>query len=307
MLSEGGRPLKHWEYLAGPEAGGGQLGPPVWAGTGDFPYTNGGNARSVMFSAAAPPPGVVGAPYGYSFVASGTPSPTFTLESGSLPPGMTLDQGGVLSGTPQTSGTYSFVVKASNSDGPGTLTEALTLTVGVAPTVKKISPKKGAVAGGSSVKITGAAFTGATNVMFGSAQASSFVVNSPTSITAVAPAGAGTVDVTVTTTSGASGVSSKDRYTYEPEPLTVTGVTPGTGPIAGGTTVTVTGSGFALGNATTFTFSGKEAATAVNCASTTTCTLITPAAKKAGTISVIAAVGKTKSKKSSPGDQFIYG
>ena len=53
-------------------------------------------------------------------------------------------------------------------------------------------------AGGTSVAITGAELTGATAVDFGSTAASSFTVNSATSITAVAPAGSGAVDVTVT-------------------------------------------------------------------------------------------------------------
>ncbi|MBF5002610.1 IPT/TIG domain-containing protein, partial [Nocardia sp. BSTN01] len=73
---------------------------------------------------------------------------------------------------------------------------------------------------------------------FGATPATSFTVNSATQITAVAPAGAaGTVTVTVTTTGGTSnGVS----YTYVAVP-TLTTIAPNAGPVAGGTTVVLTG------------------------------------------------------------------
>jgi len=84
------------------------------------------------------------------------------------------------------------------------------------PTIKKLSPKKGPAAGGTSVTITGTNFTGATAVRFGSTAATSFAVNSATSITAVSPAEPpGLVEVTVTTSNGISGASPKDRFTFK--------------------------------------------------------------------------------------------
>lgn len=60
-----------------------------------------------------------------------------------------------------------------------------------------------AVAG--NVIITGTGFSGASAVKFGTAAASSFVINSPTQITAVMPAGtAGSAPIKVTTTAGES-------------------------------------------------------------------------------------------------------
>ena len=76
-------------------------------------------------------------------------------------------------------------------------------------------PHSGPTAGGTSVTITGTNFTGATAVKFGTVAASTFTVNSATSITAPAPAGAaGTVDVTVTATGGTSATGSADQFTY---------------------------------------------------------------------------------------------
>ncbi len=77
--------------------------------------------------------------------------------------------------------------------------------LGAVPAVTTFSPTNGPVAGGTSVTITGTAFTGATAVKFGSTAAPSFTVNSATAITAKAPAGiSGTVEVTVKTPYGTS-------------------------------------------------------------------------------------------------------
>ena len=78
------------------------------------------------------------------------------------------------------------------------------------PTVTGISPTYGSGAGGTSIAITGTSFTGATAVAFGTTPATSFTVNSATSITATAPAAAAvTVDVTVTVPTTAT---TKDSY-----------------------------------------------------------------------------------------------
>ncbi len=73
----------------------------------------------------------------------------------------------------------------------------------------------------------------------------------------------------------------------------------------GGTSVTVTGSGFATGeSATAFSFGAIQAATA-SCATTTSCTLIAPP-HKAGVVDVKATVNGVASRRNAPGDQFTY-
>jgi hypothetical protein len=174
----------------------------------------------------------------------------------------------------------------------------------VTPQVSKLAPAAGLAAGGTSVTITGTGFTGASAVKFGSTPAASFKVNSWTSITAVSPPGtSGTVDVTVTTTGGTSAASSVDHYRFQPP--TVTGVSPSSGPIAGGTSVTITGSGFALGSATTIKFAGI-AATGVECASTTVCTVVAPPHAKPVVVDVQAIANGFGSPKNIPADQFTY-
>lgn len=83
---------------------------------------------------------IVGAPYTYTFAASGAPSPTFALSAGALPVGLGLDGNtGVLSGTPTTSGIFTFTVQATNGVSPGAVTPSIIITVNapftwVAPT-----------------------------------------------------------------------------------------------------------------------------------------------------------------------------
>jgi hypothetical protein len=142
------------------------------------------------------------------------------------------------------------------------------------PTVTSVSPASGPAAGGTFVTVSGSDFSGVTAVQFGSTPANSFTMISPTTILASSPAGpAGTVDITVTTSGGTSSTSAADQYTYF-NPAAVTGVTPNSGPTAGGTTVTVTGSGFT--GATSVLF-GSTPATSFTVNSDTAITAVAPA------------------------------
>ena len=90
--------------------------------------------------------------------------------------------------------------------------------VGV-PTITGLTPTNGSTVGGNAVVITGTNLTAAAAVSFGGTAATSFVVNSATQITAIAPAhAAGAVDVTVTTPGGTTANSAADDYTYKTTP-----------------------------------------------------------------------------------------
>jgi hypothetical protein len=172
------------------------------------------------------------------------------------------------------------------------------------PTVTGVSPTSGTTSGGTQVTITGTGFTGATSVKFGSAAATNFSVNSDTDITATAPAGtAGPVDVTVVGPGGISATSSADQFTYTPPPVpTVTGVSPGSGPSTGGTSVTITGTGFTGATAVNFG-SGNTATFAV--ANDTTITATAPPNAKLGAVDVtVTTPGGTSA--TSTADQFTF-
>lgn len=118
------------------------------------------------------------------------------------------------------------------------------------PTVTSVLPAGGTPLGGTTVVIEGTGFTGVTGltgVTFGNVNAASYVVNSSTKITAVSPVhAAGIVDIVVRNAAGASLIVPEDTYTYFLPGVkpTVTSLVPKIGPIIGGTSVVITGTGF---------------------------------------------------------------
>ena len=158
-----------------------------------------------------------------------------------------------------------------------------------APTVTAVTPNTGNTAGGTVVTLTGTDFTGATSVSFGATAAASFVVNSATSITATTPAGAaGTVNVRVTTGAGTSAIAAANQFTYVTPVPNVTAVTPNTGTTAGGTAVTLTGTGFAGATAVRF---GTTAATGFTVNSDSSITATAPAGSGSVNITVTTPAG----------------
>jgi alpha-tubulin suppressor-like RCC1 family protein len=171
------------------------------------------------------------------------------------------------------------------------------------PTLSKLSPKTGPASGGTVVTLTGTELTGATEVHFGEVATTQVTVNSPTSITVLAPANvSGTLNVTVTTRGGTSATTSKARFKYTPA---IESITPANGPLAGGGTVTIEGFGFAPGTATTKFKFGKAAAKTVVCASATSCTVKVPPGKALGTVDVKATANKANST-ASAGDRYTF-
>ncbi|WP_265806226.1 IPT/TIG domain-containing protein, partial [Wenjunlia tyrosinilytica] len=123
---------------------------------------------------------------------------------------------------------------------PGGTSNGLAFSHMAIPAVSAVIPGQGPLSGGNTVTLTGSDLTAATAVTFGATAAASFTVVSPTQITAVAPPGAaGPVWVTVTTPGGTSAPGASYFYVNAP---VVTAITPVSGPLAGGNTVTVTGS-----------------------------------------------------------------
>jgi IPT/TIG domain len=107
------------------------------------------------------------------------------------------------------------VVVTTYDGGHSTHSEADRFSYLAPPTIKRVTPKKGPAAGGTTVTITGKNLLDVSTVSFGSTSATSFTANSPTSLTAVAPPHAtGVVDVTVVTGGGASRTVSKDHFKY---------------------------------------------------------------------------------------------
>jgi len=141
-----------------------------------------------------------------------------------------VDDGTITCTAPSTSGTVDVTVTTPQgtsvinpphqSGGVLVTGDQFTYTIVGVPIVSGLSPNHGTASGATSVAITGTGFTGvsgATGVKFGATNATSYTVNSDTSITATAPAGTGVVRVKVTNANGTSTNNGAfDDYTYNP-------------------------------------------------------------------------------------------
>ena len=186
--------------------------------------------------------------------------------------------------TPMVTVPGAVAIEVTNSNGTGIKPDAFTYEP--RPAVVSVDPAVGPMAGGTPVTVTGTGFTTApkTTVTFGGTAATGVQVVSGTSLTCVTPAAtsAGAVAVRVTNENGYGEKS--DAFTYEPRPAVVS-VDPAVGPMAGGTSVTVTGTGFTSTIDTTVTF-GIYTATNVQVGSATSLTCVTPAAVTPGAVNV---------------------
>ncbi len=206
-------------------------------------------------------------------------------------------------------GTGAVGVTVTTPSGTSATSPADLFTYVAAPTIMGISPTAGPLGGGTMVTITGTGFTETsatgtvlpivTAVDFGTTPATIFTVINNTTLMVGSPAGTGTVDVTVTTPGGISARSPADQFTYVATP-TVAAVSPNDGPAAGGTLVTITGSGFT--NATAVAF-GTNPATNFNIVSDTSITVHSPAGTGTVDVTVTTPGGPSAT---SPADQFTY-
>ncbi|MFL6212262.1 MAG: IPT/TIG domain-containing protein [Blastocatellia bacterium] len=155
-----------------------------------------------------------------------------------------------------------------------------------APTLTAIAPASGAT--GTPVIISGTGFTAGSTVTFDGVAAGAVTVNSYTSISAVAPAhAAGAVNVSVQTPQDQSStLANAFTFTGGPPPApapTITAVSPNSGSADGGTTVTISGTGFTSG--AVVTFDGAMAAN-VSVVNATTVSATTPP-HSAGAVEVV--------------------
>jgi len=173
-------------------------------------------------------------------------------------------------------------ITVTNSNGSDTLTGAFTYHN--PPQITSINPDHGAISGGTPVSISGSAFTlvGTTQVTFGGVSASNIVVVSPLLITCTTPAhSAGAVHVVVTNDFGSDTLV--NGFSYDPAPQ-LDAINPDSGPMGGGTLVTLSGNYFTSSADTTVRFAGVLA-TGVNVISATQLTCQTPS-HATGTVNV---------------------
>jgi hypothetical protein len=140
------------------------------------------------------------------------------------------------------------------------------------PTVTAISPASGSHVGGTPITITGTNFVSPASVTLGGAAATGVTITSPTSITATTTGRLpGTVNVVVSFPGDLTGTLA-NGFTYLAP--TVTAIGPNGGSAAGGTLVTITGTGFS--SPATVSLGGAPA-TAVTVLNPATLTAVTGA------------------------------
>lgn len=140
------------------------------------------------------------------------------------------------------------------------------------PGVSSLSRTSGATTGGLRIAVHGTDFTHVTAVTFGAVRGTNVVVDRPGLLHVTTPAhAAGAVAVRVVTTHGTSPAGTL-RFTFVAPP-SIGGIAPASGPAAGGTAVTITGTGF--GDATQVLF-GSVPGTGLHVTSATALTVVTP-------------------------------
>jgi len=95
-------------------------------------------APPVAIATTTLPGGYVGLSYSQTLQATGgSGSYSWSIAPESLPPGLSLSAAGVISGTPTTTGTYTFTVQVT--DGTTTATQSLSIVIGQAVQVGPIT------------------------------------------------------------------------------------------------------------------------------------------------------------------------
>ena len=181
----------------------------------------------------------------------------------------------IVATAPAAGGPGSVDIQVTTANGTSAISTADVYSYVTTPAIQSLVPRIGSTLGGNHVVISGSDFTGVSSVTFGGTPAKSFVVDSPTAITAISPPGATGIDMVAVT--GSDGTTPSDpaaEFTYVTRVPTVTSVVFDVGNVGGGDPVTITGTRFLRGATVYF---GSTPAASVHVLSTGTITCIAPA------------------------------
>ncbi|MEV6125410.1 IPT/TIG domain-containing protein [Streptomyces violaceusniger] len=200
--------------------------------------------------------------------------------------------------------TNDIVVVIAPPHAPGSVQVLVTTTVGTSnsqpytyvaptpPTAFSITPAVGPTTGGTLYLITGTNLTGVTSVTFGANPSAILTINPGgtglVGITPAGPPGGGNVTVTLSGPNGTTTVPGGFTYFVVPPAPAPTNITPNTGPIAGGTAFTITGTN--LGSVLGVLFNGVPA-TGVTATATTVTGTTPPGVPGTATVTLVTAFG----------------
>ena len=169
----------------------------------------------------------------------------------------------------------------------GMKSQRISATAAAAPRIDSVSPSSGTTAGGTTVFLSGKSFQDGATVSFGGVAGTQVTYYDCTYLSVRTPAAtvAGPVPVTVTNLDGSS-ASLPSGFTYTipggggttPGSVNVSGISPATGPTAGGTSLTIQGSGFVAGMTVQFLSRANEymSGTNLTVVNSSTLTVVTP-------------------------------
>jgi beta-lactamase superfamily II metal-dependent hydrolase len=168
------------------------------------------------------PAGIVGASYLQTLVGNGGTAPyTFSIASGSLPPGLLLDSSGTVSGSPTTGGTFAVTIAVADvnacSGAAAYSIDIATATLTATPTTVSFGPVAVGASATASLTITNTSAFAVTLVTpFGLGGSAQFTIGDPvapalapgastTATATFAPTAAGAATATVTIASSGGG------------------------------------------------------------------------------------------------------
>lgn len=133
-------------------------------------------------------------------------------------------------------------VDVTNTEDNQTASLVSGYTYNIAPVIASLDLNYGPLAGGNSITINGSGFQAGADALVAGVSCTTTTVVNATEITCVVPGGTGLANVSVDNPDGQS-VTLSSSYTYSAGP-TLSSISPEAGPINGGQTITLTGSGF---------------------------------------------------------------